>query len=243
MLQGQQNRFPSQHLPPLRLSLTVEEWQLADEVMSVTVVPAVLLCETVDEKNIALCDGVYQYFSQHFGTARQVQRKGPRQDKEQSSRLKKITQQKNYARKKLRDVKKYGTDETAIRVAAREFHRLLRLHSKESRLSYRSRASLEALKARRSCVKSFWRFAAQLFDEDKPNISPAFSASEAESFFSRSYSSEPREFVRPTWLPVPPLPDSTFNEDPISHDEIQQAVTNSKGTSTPSPNIKYHMPS
>ena len=177
--------------------------------------------------------------------AQQDRCRGKGQDRTRNNRVasRRLHNRKNYARKKLRDVKKYGTDETAIRVAAREFHRLLRLHSKESRLSYRSRASLEALKARRSCVKSFWRFAAQLFDEDKPNISPAFSASEAESFFSRSYSSEPREFVRPTWLPVPPLPDSTFNEDPISHDEIQQAVTNSKGTSTPSPNIKYHMPS
>ena len=99
VLQGQQNRFPSQHLPPLRLSLTVEERQLADEVMLVTVVPAVLLC---DENNIALCDGVYQYFSQHFGTARQVQRKGPRQDKEQSSRLKKITQQKKLCKEEAK---------------------------------------------------------------------------------------------------------------------------------------------
>ena len=145
-------------------------------------------------------------------------------------RLEKLKRQKNEARRKLR----LSTD-MAIRAVARDFHRLLRLHSRESHLSLKTRAKLEALKACRSCAKSFWRLAAQLLDEDKPDVSPAFNINKAESFFRRLYSSEPKEFEKPAWLPTPPSPATPFNEDFISNEEIQQAISNSKSWSTPSP--------
>ena len=66
---------PSQHLPFLKLPQTLQEWTSADEDLSVSVVPAALSCGTVDEKNETLCEGVYQYFSQRFGTQRQPVRK------------------------------------------------------------------------------------------------------------------------------------------------------------------------
>ena len=47
---------------------------MADEELSTSLVPAVLLCQTVDEKNKALYDGVYQYFSHCFGAEQQKQR-------------------------------------------------------------------------------------------------------------------------------------------------------------------------
>ena len=49
------------------------------------------------------------------------------------------------------------------------------------------------------------------------------------------YSSEPKEFEQPAWLPTPPPPATPFNEELISIDEIQQAISNSKLWSTPSP--------
>ena len=112
---------------------------------------------------------------------------------------------------------------------------LLRLHSKVSRLTLKTRAKLETLKARRSCAKSFWRFAAQLLDEHKSDTSSTFNANEAESFYRRVYSSEPKEFEQPAWLPTPPSPATPFNEELISIDEIQQAISNNKLWSTPSP--------
>ena len=74
---------------------------------------------------------------------------------------------------------------------------------------------MEALKARRLCAKSFWHFAAQILDGDKASVYPTFTADEAESFFREVYNCEPREFVWPEWLAVPPSPTTTFNEDPI----------------------------
>ena len=116
----------------------------------------------MDEKDRTLCDGVYQYFSQWFGTKKQKQGKRPRQSKEQMKRLEELKRQKNEARRKLRQVKRSNTDEMAIRAVARDFHHLLRIHSKVFHLTVKTRAKLEALKARRSCAKSFWHFAAQL---------------------------------------------------------------------------------
>ena len=129
----------------------------------------------------------------------------------------------------------------AIRAVVRDFHRLLRLHSKESRLSQKNEGKVEALKARRSCTKSFWCFAAQLLDENKPDVSPAFNANKAESFFRRLYSSEPKEFEQPAWLPTPPSPATPFNEELISNEEIQQVISNSKSRSTPSPRDQGHI--
>ena len=79
-----------QHKSPLQLSLTKDEWLAADVKLSTSVVPAVLSCDTVDEKNRTLCDGVYQNFSQQFGTKKRKQGKRPRQSKEQMKRLEEL---------------------------------------------------------------------------------------------------------------------------------------------------------
>lgn len=226
---------PSQHLPFLKLPRTTEEWMSADEELSVSVVPAALQGSTVDEKNEALCEGLYHYLSQKFGTQQKSVRKPRQRRREHPRRLKKLTQQKNEARKKMRQAKRDGLDENTVRTVAQEFHRLLRLHSKESRLSAGSRAKMETLKARRLCAKSFWRFAAQILEEEESNVNPDFTADKAETFFRGVYSCEPREFARPEWLPVPPSPTTTFNEDPISAEELQYVISQTKSRSTPSP--------
>ena len=136
----------------------------------------------MDEKNEALCEGLYHYFSQKFGTQQKSVRKPRRRRREHPRRLKKLTQQKNEARKKMRQAKRDGLDENTVRTVAQEFHRLLRLHSKGSRLSAGSRAKVEILKARRLCAKSFWRSAAQILEEDESNANPDFTADKAETF-------------------------------------------------------------
>ena len=226
---------PSQHLPFLKLPKTSEEWMLADQELSASVVPIVLSGGTVDEKHEALCEGIYQYFSQKYGTQQKPASKPRQRRRGHQKRLKKITQQKNEARRKMRQAKRDGLDESTIQTVAQEFHRLLRLHSKASKLSVKSRAKIEALTARRHCAKSFWRFAAQLLDEDEASAKPTFTACKAEEFFRNVYSCETREFVRPNWLPAQPPPSFTFNEDSISIEELQRVISQTKSSSTPSP--------
>ena len=45
---------------------------------------------------------------------------------------------------------------------------------------------MEAMKARSHCAKSFWRFAAQVLDDDEHNVNPMFSAEEAETLFRQT---------------------------------------------------------
>ena len=131
----------SQHLSFLKLPRSPNDWQKANEELATTVVPAAISCSTVDEKNKILCEGVYQYFSQMFGTqTKQAHHtKGWRRH---NRRLKKLTKLKNESRRELRKAKKDSLDEATIRTVAREFHRLLRLHSKESKISNKSKANM-----------------------------------------------------------------------------------------------------
>ena len=163
----------SQHLPFLNLPGSPNDWLKANEELASTVVPAAISCSTVDEKNKTLCEGVYQYFSQLFGT-KAKQAHHSKRARRHNRRLKRLTQLKNESRRELRKAKKDGLDEATMRTVAKEFHRLLRLHSKESKLSNKSKANMEARKARSDCAKAFWRFASRLLDEDEVNVSPAF---------------------------------------------------------------------
>ncbi len=207
----------------------------ADEYFSETIVPAVINASTVEEKNRLLCDGVYQYFSEKFGT-RSPQRKPRRRPQRPARRLKDLTQQKNESRKRMRKARREGCDEATIRTIAKEFHKLLRLHSKEKKGQVKTKAKIEALKARKECARNFWRFAAKILDDDESNdAKPTFSAETAESYFTKVYSCDPKTFSRPDWLPAPTPPETHFNEDAISTDEITEVIRRSKSKSSPSP--------
>ena len=45
-----------------------EEWLVADEQLAKSVVPTDLAAASVYEKNKALCDGIYTYFTSKYGT-------------------------------------------------------------------------------------------------------------------------------------------------------------------------------
>ena len=64
-----------------------------------------------------------------------------------------------------------------------------------------ARMNLEARKARRDCAKHFWLFASRVLDGKGDPVESSFSAEDAVSFFSEFYSSSPRQFHRPEWLP------------------------------------------
>ena len=98
-----------------------------------------------------------------------------------------------------------------------------------------ARLNLEAGKARRECVRCFWKFAAKILDGRDELPEPDFSAEEAESFFREVYSSSPREFQRPTWLPPTDPPQSAFNYDTITISEVSRIIKRSKSSSSPSP--------
>ena len=66
----QASHEPPPDLPILkkREPKNAEEWLVADEQLAKSVVSEVLAAASVDEKNKALCDGIYTYFTSKYGT-------------------------------------------------------------------------------------------------------------------------------------------------------------------------------
>ena len=192
-LLSQQNRpvsqssFPPQHRICLRVPKTAEEWKLADDALSQSVIPAVLSATTVDEKNRILCEGVCQYFSQRFGTCQpRAKTRQRRKDKDCHSYYRKLTQESEEEDEESKE----GYDKPST--SSHEFYRILRLHSKESRCNSTIKTNTESQIAHRLYAKSFWRFAAQTLDDENPAVEPDFGASEAEAHFRKMFSCELR---------------------------------------------------
>ena len=91
-------------------------------------------------------------------------------------------------------------DLQAIREISKKFHQLLCQHNKESKAQSRILFRSKAQKDRKNCSKNFWRFAAQVLDEDES------SDYVAGGYFKDVYRSEDREYLQPDWLPSPPSP-------------------------------------
>ena len=122
-----------------------------------------------------------------------------------------------------------------MEILAKEFYKLLRLHSREKKAQLKTKLRLEAHKARKECAKNFWRFAAKILDDDDTYVHPTFSVEAAQSYFQKIYSCEPQTFSRPDWLPIPPTPTTHFNDDVITPEEVSEVIGHSKPNSSPSP--------
>ena len=107
------------HLPALKLPKSAEEWSEVDRVLTESVVPAVLAATTVDDKNDALCQGIYQLFANQFGCASPHK---PRRQRKHARRLKRLTFEKNQAKKQLRQAKASSGDPSVLQDLARRFY-------------------------------------------------------------------------------------------------------------------------
>ena len=117
---------------PFNCPKNAEEWLVADEQLAESVVPEVLAAASVDEKNKALCDGIYTYFTSKYGT-RPNKRKKKRKMKGSGKALSKLRTERNKLRSEMRKAKKAGQDPQAIKDLARKLYQLLRQHSKAKR--------------------------------------------------------------------------------------------------------------
>ena len=149
--------------------------------------------------------------------------------------MKKLRQEKNAAKKALRQARSQAENEDTVRELSVKFHRLLRLHSKSKKASLKAKLNLEALKARKECERSLWKFVAHLFSEDDSSTLPSFDHQSAESYFTKVYNSSSHSYTKPDWLPQPPSASTPFKEDPISQSEVEEVIKYSRSSSSPSP--------
>ena len=120
----------------MKLPQTAEGWSEANEYMRQVVVPMVLHELDVNVMNHVLCVGIYSYFTAKSGMQELNQHHQHRQylSKVQQLRneLKALTE-KNAAEKKLRQLRRAGSDPETVKQLACEFHSLVRAHSRLSK--------------------------------------------------------------------------------------------------------------
>ena len=104
---------------PFNCPKNAEEWLVADEQLAKSVVPEVLAAASVDEKNKALCDGIYTYFTSKYGTRPNKKQKKWKM-KASGKALSKLRTERNKLRSEMRKARKAGQDPQAIKDLARK---------------------------------------------------------------------------------------------------------------------------
>ena len=244
----QPSQFPQQAQPPpppppvttvprMKLPQTAEGWNEADEHMKCIVVPNVLHEMDVNNMNHVLCFGIYSYFTSRYGTQQSNQHhQHLNKVQKQRNELKKVTIEKNAAKKKLRQMRRDCSNPDAVKQLACEFHGLVRAHSRASRIV----KGLEKLKSqkqqRKECRKDLHKFARKILnDEEYTTIEPSFTATEAEAYFKQVYSTSPAIFTRPSWMPEPSTPSVDLETGTFTEEEISLTISRLNASSCPSP--------
>lgn len=92
---------PPEPRPRLKLPTKDEEWRAADQHLAAVVVPQVIAEVSAEDKNLALTQGIYDYFSSQFGVQQSLPRKKRSQSPSVQEQLKNLKECKNEARRKL----------------------------------------------------------------------------------------------------------------------------------------------
>ena len=127
---------------------------------------------------------------------------------------------------------------STIQALSGKFLSLLRDHSRVKQESSRRLQHKEASIAREECHRNFWRYAKDLLDGSATSqTTPKFSASDAHSYFSEVYKSNPHHFETPSWMasPSPPALDCSMDITPITQEELTRVIKKSRSSSASSP--------
>ena len=119
----------------MKLPQTAEGWTEANEYMHGVIVPSVVREVDVNVMNRVLCYGIYSYFTSKYGI-QQPNKHHQHQAKvqKQSNELKQVLIEKNATKKRLRQMRKNGTNPDEVKLLAREFHNLVRTHSRLNKI-------------------------------------------------------------------------------------------------------------
>ena len=237
---------PAQQAPPLppvtisprmKLPQTAEGWIEADEYMRQVVVPRVLHEVAVNVMNHALCVGIYSYFTTKYGMQELNQH---RQHLSKAQKLrneaKKALTEKNVVKKRLRQLRRAGSDPETVKQLACEFHSLVRAHSCQSKMAKRLERKESQKQQRKECRKDLYKFAKKILNDDGyTSTEPTFTAAEADVYFSQVYSTSPATFTRPPWMPEPPSPSTGLDVSAFTEEEISLVISRLNISSCPSP--------
>ena len=223
-------------LAPFNCPKTAEDWVEVDQHLATVLAPAVLSAPSLEEKNLTLCSGIYNYFSSKYGTHTRGRRGKQKRPNNPQTDLNKLKEERNRTRCELRRAKKRGLDTESIRALASKFHQLLRQYRQITKVQNRRSASNVASRERKECAQDFSRFAKKVLDDENTcSTEPAFAANTAENYFRTVYHTDHKVFQQPHWLPDAPTPNHPFDESPFTLSELQGTIKKTRVKSAPSP--------
>ena len=229
----------------MKLPQTAEGWSEANEYMRQVVVPRVLHELDVNVMNHALCVGIYSYFTAKYGMQELNQHHQHHQHlskvQKQRNELKKALTEKNAAKKKLRQLRRAGSDPETVKQLASEFHSLVRAHSRLSKAAKGLERKESQKQQRKECRKDLYKFAKKILnDEAYTSTEPPFTAAEAEAYFNQVYSTSPATFTRPLWMPEPPSPSTGLDVSAFTEEELSLIISRLNSSHVPVPWTRYH---
>ena len=119
---------------------------------------------------------------------------------------------------------------------AQKFHLLVRQHSKIVKEARRLTSKTSTNQMRKDCHCDIHKFARRILDEDNyASIKPSFCKEQAEEYFSRAYSTTPKSFSHPDWMPNCPQPSTPMITAPFTEEEVSEVISGLKSSSAPSP--------
>ena len=154
----------------------------------------------------------FNFFSSRYGCHRHKEKNNsePSRRPKHDRALKKIKQLKNKAGRDFRHAKKNGALVDDMQTLATIFFNLVRQQSKMVKKSRAASMSQSIRQEQSLCHNSFWKYVKHLFDNNTTKrISPAFTEDKAFPFFKSVYSSQPKSFHQPPWMPS--AKDPVFN--------------------------------
>ena len=109
--------------------------------------------------------------------------------------LKKAPTEKNAAKKRLRQLRRAGSDPETVKQLACEFHSLVRAHSHLTKTVKGLERKESQKQQGKECRKDLYKFAKKILnDEGYTSTEPTFTAAEAEAYFSQVYSTSTATF-------------------------------------------------
>ncbi|XP_062520410.1 uncharacterized protein LOC134195403 [Corticium candelabrum] len=159
----------SAFLPRLSFPPTsdVKMWSDVNDWVQFAVVPKVLEAVGVESKYQVIPERLY------YGLKSRKRKRKPANNQAQLDALRST---KNEVRCKFRQAKRQGASLAELTPFARQFHQLIRRHSKLKAVMNKRDLKSSARNANKRCSTNFWKFSKDLFsdDSDTSNVLPVF---------------------------------------------------------------------
>ena len=221
-----------------KLPVTHQQWTELDDFIMANITPTVLREVNVYIMQHVITHGVYTYLVSKFGVmhAHHHHRERETLSATKKTAIKELTAEKKATKRELRQLRRSGSSPEEVRLLATKFHLLVRQHSKLTKDAKTLTSRASAKQMRREWHKDIHRFARRVLDDECfTAIKPSFTKEQAEEFFSRVYSTSPKTFERPSWMPECPPPTIEMTTAPFTEEEIWNVISKLKSSSSPSP--------